>query len=71
MSLLPSCAQIQISPYKLAEDNHLKLATEVAIFSTLLAALMLKTLSVDEKVSRDEWLNIENYNWLLIFIYVI
>ena len=53
-----------------AEDNLLKTATEIAIYLTLLVALMLKTLRADES-SKDELLLVGFYDWLLVGIFVI
>ena len=53
-----------------AEDNLLKTGTEIAIYLTLLVALMLKTLSADIS-SKDESLQKEFYDWMLVCIFAI
>ena len=71
--LTPLCVccarKIRLSPYKLVEDNHLKAATEVVIFLTLLVALMLKTSAGD--ASSGELLSVAMYDALLVLAFVV
>jgi hypothetical protein len=63
-------AQTRLSPYKHWEDNHLKVATEVAIFLTLLVAMMLKA-TATEGTSTNELVSIASLDVLLVCVFVL
>ena len=60
-------AQVHFEPYKHKQDNYLKLATEAAIFLTLLVALMIKAAPVGR--GANEMLAITTYDVLLVSVF--